>query len=446
VQTTWEVRQRRLCKLRERLKVEKKLSFFFSRFFGKQLSAKFDLIDSRFDYRTSMSKLSFVLLVIGWAATVHAQSSLSCDKSNEHATLLASCGRMALVWNEKDDRFDTLADSLGAECDDASATQYCSRLRVATGKVFVKGVVDRTGSLVPPAPSQVWLWACTDVARSFNCTQVKGSYIDCWFSATDAAPKLPFGTCSRPRTNSAGVIFQASLSNTPPNTPASFQSPCKQNTMGHYCAGPDTLVFCTRATPSIFYNCPCLVQPGGTADKCDVTPSATSAPATTTMAVPTTTTTTTTTPTTTTPTSRQASMMVATTGEGITATLAPTVADSTRTGVSVTTTAAPVVGATSRPTTASLDDIRSAPPQDDATVPIAVGVSVALCLLLVAIVAVVCWLKKRSTQFRKHGDDTVGGEIDLAPQPQSRPIENRYSGAYVSTYQTILGTAGCPQG
>jgi hypothetical protein len=384
-----------------------------------------------------MSKLTAFVLLVLCCTVVRAQSSLSCDKSSEHATLLASCGRMALVWNESNDRFDTLADSLGAECDDASATQYCSRLRAATGKAFVKGVVDRTGTLVPPVPSQVWLWACTDAARSFNCTQVKGSFIDCWFSATDPAPKLPFGTCSRPKTASAGVFFQASLPNTPPNTPASYQSPCKQSTQGHYCAGPDTLVFCTRATPSIFYNCPCLVQPSGTADKCDVTTSAPAATPTTAVPTTTTTTTATTSTTTTSTTSRQPSMMVATTDGAITTTFAPTIADSTRTGVSVATTAAPVVDATSPPTTTNLDDIRSAP-QDDATVPIAVGVSVALCLLLVAIVAVVCWLKKRSSQFRKHGDDTVGGEIDLAPQPQSRPIENRYSGAYVSTPPNIM--------
>jgi hypothetical protein len=328
-----------------------------------------------------MSKLTAFALLVLWCGTVvRAQSSLSCDKSSEHATLLASCGRMALVWNESNDRFDSLADSLGAECDDASATQYCSRLRAATGKAFVKGVVDRTGTLMPPVPSQVWLWACTDAARSFNCTQVKGSFIDCWFSASDPAPKLPFGTCSRPKTASAGVFFQASLPNTPPNTPASYQSPCKQSMQGHYCAGPDTLVFCTRATPSIFYNCPCLVQPGGTADKCDVTPSATSAPAATpTMAVPTTTTTTTTKTATTTSTATQASSL----------SMSLTLPVSLSTSTAFSTTLPPMITTTAF----AFDAVES---DDGALVGGIVGGVVAVVLLLAVVAGLLLWRLKRA--------------------------------------------------
>jgi hypothetical protein len=134
---------------------------------------------------TTMSSVILLVVFLSMSTTTTAQEvSLSCDDPVEHVSLLASCGKIAMKYDKAGEKFTPVPNSAMTACGNQIANRnvaVCSTLPEAAGKFSA-------GSITLAIFNFGWFWACTDVGRSQNCSQVKGVYVDCWFSSV-ATPR-----------------------------------------------------------------------------------------------------------------------------------------------------------------------------------------------------------------------------------------------------------------
>jgi hypothetical protein len=146
-----------------------------------------------------MTSLTLLLIVV--VVVVVAAEELTCDNPMQHVSVLASCGKVAMRFDAAGDRFVSVPNSAQTLCGNGANRNVavCSQLPEATGK-FAAGVYS-AGVF-----NFGWFWACADVARSQNCTQVKGNFVDCWFSPV-AMPGASWAQRTQTTTAQREVVF-----------------------------------------------------------------------------------------------------------------------------------------------------------------------------------------------------------------------------------------------